>query len=66
MDFSLSKEQLLIQKMARDFAEKYIEPVAEQIDRENKIPQDILEGLLMEVMMAMSWLWSSLDGFPGE
>ena len=45
MDFSLSKEQLLIQKMARDFAEKYIEPVAEQIDRENKIPQDILEGL---------------------
>lgn len=45
MDFSLSKEQLLIQRMARDFAEKYIEPVAEQIDRENKIPDDILEGL---------------------
>ncbi len=45
MDFNLSKEQLLIQKMARDFAEKYIEPVAEQIDRENQIPQAILEGL---------------------
>ena len=45
MDFSMSKEQLLIQRMARDFAEKYIEPVAEQIDRENKIPEDILEGL---------------------
>ena len=45
MDFNLSKEQLLIQRMARDFAEKYIEPVAEQIDRENKIPDDILEGL---------------------
>ncbi len=45
MDFNLSKEQLLIQRMARDFAEKYIEPVAEQIDRENKIPEDILKGL---------------------
>ncbi len=45
MDFNLSKEQLLIQRMARDFAEKYIEPVAEQIDQENKIPEDILKGL---------------------
>jgi alkylation response protein AidB-like acyl-CoA dehydrogenase len=45
MDFNLSKEQLLIQGMARDFAEKYIEPVARQIDQENKIPDDILKGL---------------------
>lgn len=45
MDFNLSKEQLMIQQMAREFAEKYIEPVAEQIDRENKIPDDILAGL---------------------
>lgn len=45
MDFSLSKEQLMIQGMAKEFAEKYIEPVAEKIDRENKIPDDILKGL---------------------
>jgi len=45
MDFNLSKEQLMIQQMAREFAEKYIEPVAEQIERENKIPEDILKGL---------------------
>ncbi|MDD3889074.1 MAG: acyl-CoA dehydrogenase family protein [Syntrophomonadaceae bacterium] len=45
MNFNLTKEQLLIQKMARDFAERYIEPVAEQIDRENKIPDEIIEGL---------------------
>lgn len=45
MDFNLSKEQLMIQQMAREFAEKYIEPVAEQIEQENKIPEDILKGL---------------------
>jgi alkylation response protein AidB-like acyl-CoA dehydrogenase len=41
MDFQLSKEQELIQKTARDFAEKYVLPVAEQIDRENKVPPEI-------------------------
>lgn len=45
MEFTLSKEQLLIQKMAQDFGEKYLSAVAEQIDRENKIPEDIMKGL---------------------
>ena len=31
--------------MAKEFAEKYIEPISHQIDVENKIPEDILEGL---------------------
>ena len=41
MDFRLSKEQELIQKTVREFAEKYIAPVADQIDRENKVPPEI-------------------------
>lgn len=45
MNFSLTKEQELIQKAAREYAEKYIEPLAEQIDHENKVPAEILEGL---------------------
>jgi alkylation response protein AidB-like acyl-CoA dehydrogenase len=45
MDFTLSKEQLLIQKMAREFAEKVLAPVAQQVDRENKIPEEILEAV---------------------
>lgn len=45
MDFTLSKDQGLIQKMAREYAEKYIEPVAVQIDKEDKVPDDILKGL---------------------
>ncbi|MDD2621011.1 MAG: acyl-CoA dehydrogenase family protein [Syntrophomonadaceae bacterium] len=45
MEFNLTKEQSLIQQMAREFAEKSIAPVAKQIDEESKIPQDILDGM---------------------
>jgi alkylation response protein AidB-like acyl-CoA dehydrogenase len=45
MDFILSKEQQLIQKIAREFAQKHIEPVAEQIEKENMVPEHIIKGL---------------------
>lgn len=45
MDFKLSKEEQLIQKAAKEFAEKMIEPVAEEIDRTNTVPQEIMDGL---------------------
>jgi alkylation response protein AidB-like acyl-CoA dehydrogenase len=45
MDFSLSKEQELIQKATREYVEKAIMPIAEQIDRENRVPPEIFEGL---------------------
>lgn len=45
MDFKLSKEEQLIRKAAKDFAEKMIEPRIEEIDRTNVMPQEIIEGL---------------------
>ena len=45
MEFALSKEQELIQKVAKDFAEKYLEPVIDQIYEENTIPEHIIEAL---------------------
>lgn len=45
MNFSFTKEQELIQRMAKDYAEKNIDPVAQQIDIENQIPAEIIEGL---------------------
>ena len=45
MDFKLSKEQELIQKTVREFAEKYLAPVADQIDRENKVPPEIYKKM---------------------
>lgn len=45
MKFNLTKEQELIQKMARDFADTRIAPVARIIDEESQVPDDILKGL---------------------
>lgn len=45
MDFSLSKEEQLIQKAAAEYAEKFIAPIARQIDDENKVPDEIIQGL---------------------
>ncbi len=45
MDFTLSTEQLLIQKMAREYAAQSLRPAVEQIEKENKVPDDILKGL---------------------
>lgn len=36
MNFNLTKEQELIQKAAQEFAEKYLDPIAKQIDEENR------------------------------
>jgi alkylation response protein AidB-like acyl-CoA dehydrogenase len=38
MDFSFTKEQLMIKEMVRDFAEKEIAPIAEEVDRTGDFP----------------------------
>ncbi|SER74546.1 acyl-CoA dehydrogenase [Salipaludibacillus aurantiacus] len=38
MDFSFSKEQLMIRDMVRDFAQKEIAPIAEEVDRTERFP----------------------------
>ncbi|MEE9256369.1 MAG: acyl-CoA dehydrogenase family protein [bacterium] len=47
MDFTLTEEQLAIQKLARDFARQEIEPVAAERDRiqnwEERMPWDLVE-----------------------
>ncbi len=45
MDFTLTKEQALIQKMAKEYADTYIAPLAEQIEQGNQVPAEILQGL---------------------
>ncbi|NPU85828.1 MAG: acyl-CoA dehydrogenase [Syntrophaceae bacterium] len=45
MDFGFSKEEQLIQKAAREFADKRIVPVAQDIRRNNAMPGEILSGL---------------------
>ena len=40
MDFSLTKEQEMLKKLAQQFAETELEPVAEEVDREHYFPAD--------------------------
>ena len=43
MDFALTKQQELIQKSAREFAEREISPLDAQIDKEGKVPLELFE-----------------------
>ncbi|MFD2045765.1 acyl-CoA dehydrogenase family protein [Ornithinibacillus salinisoli] len=45
MNFELTKEQSMIRKMVRDFAEDVIQPRAVQMDIEAKFPLDIFEQM---------------------
>ncbi|MFD2209153.1 acyl-CoA dehydrogenase family protein [Virgibacillus halophilus] len=45
MDFELNKEQQMIRKMVRDFAENVIKPRTVEIDTEAKFPIDIFEQM---------------------
>jgi len=43
MDFNLTEEQLAIQKMAKEFNRQEIEPVADCIDNEGRLPDDLIK-----------------------
>jgi alkylation response protein AidB-like acyl-CoA dehydrogenase len=45
VDFELSPEQKLIQQTVRDFAQKEVAPVAEELDREHRFPYEIVAKL---------------------
>jgi butyryl-CoA dehydrogenase len=45
MDFELTDEQRMIQAMVRDFAEKEVKPIAEEIDREEKVPTENIKKM---------------------
>jgi alkylation response protein AidB-like acyl-CoA dehydrogenase len=42
MDFDLKEEQLALQVLVKKFTEREIEPIAAQIDRESRLPDDLI------------------------
>jgi glutaryl-CoA dehydrogenase (non-decarboxylating) len=42
MDFALSEEHQMVQKMVRDFAQKEVEPIIKEYDRKNEMAPEIL------------------------
>ncbi len=45
MDFELTSEERLVQETAREFAQKELKPIASEIDKNHKIPDEIIEKL---------------------
>ncbi len=45
MDFHLSKEQQMLRKMYREFAENEVEPLAEEIDETERFPAETVEKM---------------------
>src|SRR6187549_316077 len=61
MDFEPNETQALIQRTARDYAERHIRPVAADLDREERFPFEILKGLAELGLMGVN-IPSSLGG----
>lgn len=45
MDFSFTEEQTMIRDMTRKFVEKEVKPLADQIDREGRIPPELIKKI---------------------
>ena len=53
MDFHLSREQEMIRKMFREFAETEVKPLAEEIDEEERFPMETVEKMAKLGMMGI-------------
>ena len=54
MNFSLTEDQIILQKSVREFTRHDIEPVAVQIDREGKLPDDLIQKLARLGLLGMT------------
>ena len=45
MDFHLTKEQEMVRKMYREFAENEVKPLAEELDEEERFPMETVEKM---------------------
>ena len=45
MDFHLTKEQEMLRKMYRDFAENEVKPIAQEVDEEERFPEETVKKL---------------------
>ena len=43
MDFNLSDDHIMMRDTARDFAEKRLKPIAEELDAKAEMPKDLLQ-----------------------
>ena len=54
MDFNLTEGQLAIQRLAREFTKQEIEPIADQLDREGRVPDDLIKKCAQIGLLGMT------------
>ncbi len=54
MDFNLTAEQFAIQKLAKEFNRREIDPVADKIDREGRLPDDMIKKCAQNGFLGMT------------
>ena len=65
-EFKLTEEQNMLREMVRDFTNNEIKPIAAQIDREGKIPQDLIKKMGELGLMGISFPEEYGGGGMGE
>jgi len=54
MDFNLTEDQLMLQTTVKEFTEREIEPIAAQLDREGKLPDDLIKKMARIGLLGMT------------
>lgn len=54
MDFNLTEEQKLFQKIVKEFCEKKIKPIADKIDKEEYFPKDVYKEMGQMGLLGMT------------
>ena len=55
MDFRLTKEEALFQKMCREFALNEVEPLAAEIDEQERYPEETVQKLMKYGLMGIQF-----------
>ncbi len=55
MDFELTEEQQLVKANMKEFCEKYVEPIADQVDQEARFPAENLKRLAEQDMLGIPY-----------
>ena len=65
MDFTLSKQQQMVQKMYKEFAENEVKPLAKKVDAEEYFPKETVEKMAKLGMMGI-YFPKSVGGAGGD
>ena len=65
MDFKLTKEQAMVHKMYREFAENEVKPLAAEVDEEERFPEETVKKMAKLGMMGI-YFPTSVGGAGGD